>query len=162
MNEPESSKKRKCNRCREHTTLGSSGERGVAWEPRKTGSLLWKAQRGGEHGVPAMHPGQGCKPCSPPPLVMVLLLRKLSTGITNSPTPRGLNSQFVIWSKSHHDTFHILHVLLYHEILCTGSHGQDVPGPEELEEASPRHLAVFPERSLRHITPTPSIHNFTQ
>lgn len=59
-----------------------------------------------------------------------------SSGAAYSPMPRGLNSQLVIWSESHHDTFHILHVLLHHEVLRTGRHCQDVPGPKELGEAS--------------------------
>lgn len=57
VNEPESSEERKCNRCRKRESGELRGERRVTWEPRGTGSLPWRAQWGGEHGVPALHPG---------------------------------------------------------------------------------------------------------
>lgn len=138
--------RRRSNRCREHTLQGAQGkaERGLGA----------RGACSGEHSVVG---NTGCLPCTqelPGRRTLQPLLRKLSTGITNSPTPRGPNSQLVIWSKSHHHTFHTLHVLLHHEVLCAGGHGQDVPGPEELEKASAKTPSC-PQISLSHNSNSP-------
>jgi hypothetical protein len=132
-----------------HTTLSrESGER-REWP----GSPGGQETCSGEHSrvrntgyLPCIQEQPSRQPLQPLPPGTVLLLGNLSTGITNSPMPRGLNSQFVIWSKSHHDTFHILHVLLHHEVLCTGGHSQDIPGTEELEEASAKTPSCPPSK----------------
>lgn len=76
-----------------------------------------------------------------------------SSRVAYSPMPRGLDSQLVVWSKSHQNAFHILHVLL-HEVLRTGGHSQDVPGPSELEEASAEIPSSPPSKHSQR-TPTP-------